>query len=96
MRYLKFVKPATIAGFRVISGAGGNRTRVQTPVEKAFYMLIPLLFVGNGQGSGKPNRYLAVWSFATVTAFRSSILYLFVSRRRSLVTEQPAQRGPND
>jgi len=43
-------------------GAGGNRTRVQTPVEKAFYMLIPLLFVGNGQETDKPNQCLARWS----------------------------------
>lgn len=43
-------------------GAGGNRTRVQTPVEKAFYMLIPLLVVGNDPGSDKPNHCLAGWS----------------------------------
>ena len=44
------------------SGAGGNRTRVQTSVEKAFYMLIPLLFVGDDQEADKPNHYLAGWS----------------------------------
>jgi hypothetical protein len=43
-------------------GAGGNRTRVQTSVEKAFYMLIPLLFVGDGQEADKPNQSLAGWS----------------------------------
>ncbi len=31
-------------------GAGGSRTLVQTYPPKAFYMLIPALLVGNGQG----------------------------------------------
>jgi hypothetical protein len=59
-------------------------------------MLIPLLIVGDEQEMNKPILHLAGWSFATVTAFSCSILYLFLSRRRSLVTDQPAQRGPND
>ncbi len=50
------------SGFCRSCGAGGNRTRVQTPVEKAFYMLIPLLFVGNDQEADKPNHHLAGWS----------------------------------
>jgi hypothetical protein len=48
--------------FSFFCGAGGNRTRVQTSVEKAFYMLIPLLFVGDDQEADKPNHHLAGWS----------------------------------
>jgi hypothetical protein len=67
MRWIKQKNPANdwFAGFLFLGtfcGAGGNRTRVQTPDEKAFYMLIPLLFVGNDQGSDKPNQCLARWS----------------------------------
>ena len=79
-----------------LCGGGGNRTRVQTYSPKAFYMLISLLFVGNEQEMNKPITRLAAWSFAMVTAFHCSILYLILSRQRSLVTEQPARRGPND
>lgn len=43
-------------------GAGGNRTRVQTSAEKAFYMLIPLLVVDRCQEADKPNFGLAGWS----------------------------------
>ena len=43
-------------------GAGGNRTPVQTSVEKAFYMLIPLLVVGKDQEADKPNLSLAGWA----------------------------------
>jgi len=59
-------------------------------------MLISLLLVGSGQGKNKPTQGVAAWSFTNVTAFISSILFCFISRRRSLVTDQPAQRGPND
>ncbi len=38
----------------VFCGIGGIRTRVQTPIEKDFYMLSLLLFVGNRQGTNQP------------------------------------------
>lgn len=83
-------------GHALNGGAGESRTRVQTPVEKAFYMLISLLVVGHGQEANQPTHDLAVWSFAAGTAYRGSIPLSFLSRRRSVVAEQPAQRGPND
>jgi len=36
------------------SGAGGNRTRVQTYSSKAFYMFISELLVGHSQERNKP------------------------------------------
>jgi len=54
-------------------------------------MFISLLIVGIEQETNQPIQYLAGWSLATVTAFCCSILCLVLSRRRSLVTEQPAQ-----
>lgn len=77
-------------------GAGGIRTRVQTSVEKAFYMLIPLLIVGGSKETDKPKIHLAASSFATGTAYCNGIPYFILSRRRSWVTGRPAQRGPND
>jgi len=50
-------------------------------------MLISLLLVGNKQEKNKPIYRLAEWSFAAITAFCSSILFLLLSRRRSMVTE---------
>lgn len=45
-----------------LSGIGGIRTRVQTPIEKDFYMLSLLLFVGQRQEVNKPIKGLAGWS----------------------------------
>jgi len=60
-----------------LSGAEGSRTPVQTSSPKAFYMLIPALIVGRQQEPDKPIVSLAGWSYAAVTAFCCSILYLF-------------------
>jgi len=60
-----------------LGGAEGSRTPVQTSSPKAFYMLIPALIVGRRQGPDKPIVSLAGWSYAAVTAFCYSILYLF-------------------
>ena len=81
---------------KFLSGGEGNRTPVQTYSPKAFYMLSSLLFVGDEQELNKPIRRVAASSFVAVTAFCNSILFCLISRRRSVVTEQPAQRGPND
>ena len=59
-------------------------------------MLIPALFVGDRQETDEPNDPVAGWSLATGTAYGRSNLFLLMSRRRSVVTDQPAQRGPND
>ena len=72
------------------SGVEGTRTPVQTYPSKAFYMFIPALLVGKQQETDEPIVSLAGWSFANGTAYGCSILYLFLSRRRSLVTDQPA------
>jgi hypothetical protein len=40
------------------SGAGGDRTRVQTRNKGAFYMFILLLIVGTKSGNRHPNRIL--------------------------------------
>jgi hypothetical protein len=60
------------------SGGEGNRTPVQTYSTKAFYMLSSLLIVGDGQEMNEPIHHLAVWSFAAVTAFCSSILFFLL------------------
>jgi len=44
---------------KVICGAGGIRTHVQTYPPKAFYMLILEFFVGNLQEPNKPTDFLA-------------------------------------
>jgi hypothetical protein len=54
------------------------------------------LIVGDEQEADKPTHRLAAFSFATRTALRGSIPFFVLSRRRSMVTEQPARRGPND
>jgi hypothetical protein len=74
----------------IFSGGEESRTPVQTWSAKAFYMLISLLIVGDEQETNKPIHHLAGWSYVAVTAFCNSILYLSLSRRRSVVTEQPA------
>jgi len=45
-----------------LSGAEGSRTPVQTSSPKAFYMLIPALFVGKQQEPDTPIISLAAWS----------------------------------
>ena len=42
-----------------LGGAEGNRTPVQTYSSKAFYMLIPLLLVGDEPEMNKPIHHLA-------------------------------------
>jgi len=41
-------------------------------------MLSSLLIVGDGQEMNEPIHHLAVWSFAAVTAFCSSILFFLL------------------
>jgi len=73
-------------------GGGGNRTRVQTYSSKAFYMLISLLLVGDEQEMNQPIHHLAECVFCSRHSLQLQHSVFVLSRRQSLVTEQPAPR----
>jgi len=55
-------------------------------------MLISLLFVGREQGMNKPIRNLAAWVLFRPHSLGQKHPVLFLSRRRGVVTGQPARR----
>ena len=71
-------------------GAGESRTPVQTYPPKAFYMLIPALFVGNQPGQDKPTVSVSALFSPGQHGDRSGYPVFFLIHRRSLATGQPA------
>ena len=55
------------------SGAGGDRTRVQTRNKGAFYMFILLLIVGTKSGNRHPNRILISFILLARQSFGKAI-----------------------
>ena len=72
------------------SGAGGIRTLVQTYPPKAFYMLIPALFVGNWQGQDKPTSSVSAVFSSDRHGDQSDYPVFLLIHRRSLATVRPA------
>lgn len=65
------------SGIFIFSGAGGDRTRVQTRNEGAFYMLILSLIVGLKSGDKHPNSNRISLNFAFVSEPHSSYFGIF-------------------
>lgn len=78
---------------------GGDRTRtgVQTHSPKAFYMLISCIDCRRKTGKEQTDFSLSCMGLLLQAQPNATAsCFCFISRRRSVVTEQPAQRGPND
>ena len=71
-------------------GAGESRTPVQTYPPKAFYMLIPALFVGNQPGQDKPTNPVSALFSPGQHSDQPGYPVFSLIRRRSLATGRPA------
>ncbi|MNU28421.1 hypothetical protein D3C71_168550 [compost metagenome] len=78
------------------SGIGGIRTRVQTPIEEVFYMLIPIINCRRITGNEQTNYKLSWIVLCSNHSLVLQHLAFFVESAAELGSENTCSGGPND